>query len=71
VNLKKSPPVAMLEPQWGYRNTNPLTELLMQNLSCLLQMQKWGMEQRLMEWPRYNWLNLRPIPWASTNPWHY
>jgi hypothetical protein len=26
------------------------------------------MEQRLREWPTNNWPNLRPIPWASSNP---
>ena len=31
-------------------------------------MQAWGMEQRLREWPTNNWPNLRPIPWANTNP---
>ena len=32
-------------------------------------MHAWGMEQRLREWPTYNWFNLRPIAWASTNPY--
>jgi hypothetical protein len=29
------------------------------------------MEQRLREWPTKGWPNLRPIPWARTNPCHY
>ena len=56
------------EPQWSNRDTNPPTKLSTQNLSCLQEMQGWGMEQRLREWPTNNWPNLRPIPWASTNP---
>jgi hypothetical protein len=33
----------------------------------------WGtkMEQRLGEWLTNDWPDLRPIPWARTNPWHY
>lgn len=34
-NLKKPPPVARQEPQWCDRDTNPLTKLATQNLSCL------------------------------------
>ena len=44
------------------------SKFLTLNLSNLQEMQGWGMEQRLREWPTNKWPNLRPIPWASINP---
>ena len=55
-------------PPVSDRDTNPPTKLSTQNLFCLQEMQSWRMEQRLREWPTNNQPNLRPIPWASTNP---
>ena len=57
-NLKRIPPVAWQEP----------TKLSTQNVSCLQEIQKSRIDQRLREWPSKNLPNLRPIPWASTNP---
>jgi hypothetical protein len=41
-NLKKLPLVAMQEPQWSDRETNPPIKLLTQYLSCLQEIQGWG-----------------------------
>jgi hypothetical protein len=61
-------PIDRQEPQWSKRVTNPPTKLSTQKLSCLEVMQAQRREQRLREWPKNNRPNLRPIPWASTNP---
>jgi hypothetical protein len=43
-SLKGPPPVARQETQWSYRDTSSPAKLLTQNLSCLQEMQGWGME---------------------------
>ena len=58
-NPKRPPPVGRHDPQWTDRDTNPLTKLSTQNVSCLQEILAWGMEQRLREWPTNN---LRLIP---------
>ena len=64
-NQKRPLPESRQEPQWSDRDTNPLTKLSTQNVSCLQETQVQGMEQRWREWPTNNWPNLRPTPWAK------
>jgi hypothetical protein len=49
----------------------PVHKIFHPNLSCLQEMHGLEMEQRLRKWPTNNRPNLRPIPQASTYPWHY
>jgi hypothetical protein len=42
--MKKPPPVARQDPQWGNRDNNPLVKLSMQNVSCLQEIQAFWME---------------------------
>jgi hypothetical protein len=44
------------------------TKLLMQNLSCLQEIQGWDKGQIQKEWQTNNWPNLRHTSWSSTNP---
>lgn len=48
------------EPQWPDKYTIPPMKLLAKILSCLQEMQEWGMEQILRECSSNNDPNLRP-----------
>jgi len=60
-NLRRPLPVAIWDPQWRDKDTNPPTRLLTQILFRLQEMQMGGVKQRLSKWPTNNWPNLRPI----------
>ena len=51
--------------EWGHQTTYKTFDL-----NLVLSKRNTGtmMEQRLQEWPTIDWLNLRPIPCADTNP---
>jgi hypothetical protein len=49
METEEATPIARQEPQWSDRDTNLPTKLATQNLSCLQEMQAWGIQQRLRE----------------------
>jgi hypothetical protein len=61
-------PVARQEPQWSDRDTKPPKKISTQLF--VPSTRNSGMRDgvRLRDWPTNNRHNLRPLPWASTNP---